>query len=314
MPTDFLHNHKDFGALLRIVAEEMKVQPVLVEKDYWIMHCLYGLQQLKMRFELKGGTSLSKGYRIINRFSEDIDIRIEPPEAMGVKTGPNHDKPAHREGRKAFYDWLAETITIDGIKSIERDTEFDNESYRSGGIRLYYPETTGTSSVLKDGVLLEAGFDTVAPNIDKEISSWAYDYASSRVELVDNRAFAVPCYEPGYTLVEKLQTISTKFRKQQETGQFSVNFLRHYYDVYCLLEQADVQAFIGTEAYLAHKERRFPKLDDPDISRNPAFGLSDPDIFRLYERAYERTAALYYHGRPSLREIIARFASYAERL
>ncbi|MFA1625696.1 hypothetical protein ACDY96_23880 [Rhizobium mongolense] len=54
MPADFLHNHKDFASLLRIVAEEMKVQPMLVEKDYWIMHCLYGLQQLGMKFELKG--------------------------------------------------------------------------------------------------------------------------------------------------------------------------------------------------------------------------------------------------------------------
>jgi hypothetical protein len=211
----------------------MKVQPVLVEKDYWIMHCLYGLQQLEMAFELKGGTSLSKGYRIINRFSEDIDIRIEPPKAMEVKTGPNHDKVAHRESREAFYDWLAETITIEGIQKIERDTEFDNETYRSGGIRLYYRETTGKTD-LKDGVLLEAGFDTVAPNIDKDISSWAYDYAASRVELIDNRALAVPCYEPGYTLVEKLQTISTKYRKQQETGQFPANFLRHYYDVLLL--------------------------------------------------------------------------------
>lgn len=314
MPADFLHNHKDFGPLLRIVAEEMKVQPVLVEKDYWIMHCLYGLQQMKMRFELKGGTSLSKGYRIINRFSEDIDIRIEPPEEMRVKTGPNHDKPAHRESRKTFYDWLAKTITIDGIKSIERDTQFDNESYRSGGIRLYYPEMTGTSLVLKDGVLLEAGFDTVTPNIDRDISSWAYDYASSRVQLIDNRALAVPCYEPGYTLVEKLQTISTKYRKQQETGQFPANFLRHYYDVYCLLDQPDVQSFIGTDSYRTHKDRRFPKLDNPDISSNPAFSLSDPDTFGLYERAYERTAALYYHGRPTLREILARIASDAERL
>ena len=144
MPADFLHRHKDFASLLRIVADQMKVQPVLVEKDYWIMHCLYGLQQLEMAFELKGGTSLSKGYRIIKRFSEDIDIRIEPPKAMEVKYGPNHDKAAHRESRKAFYDWLAETITIDGIQKIERDTEFDNETYRSGGIRLYYPETTGT--------------------------------------------------------------------------------------------------------------------------------------------------------------------------
>jgi hypothetical protein len=92
--------------------------------------------------------------------------------------------------------------------------------------------------VLKGGVLLEAGFDTVAPNIAKDIGSWAYDYASSRVELIDNRALAVPCYEPGYTLVEKLQTISTKYRKQQETGKFPANFLRHYYDVYCLLGQA----------------------------------------------------------------------------
>lgn len=192
MPPDYLHNHKDFASLLRIVAKEMKVQPVLVEKDYWIMHCLYGLQRLEMAFALKGGTSLSKGFRIINRFSEDIDIRIEPPAGMDVKTGPNHDKPAHRESRRSFYDWLAATITIDGISSIERDPEFDNESYRSGGIRLFYPETTSTKSVLQDGVLLEAGFDTVAPNIDKDISSWAYDYAATRVALIDNRALAVP--------------------------------------------------------------------------------------------------------------------------
>ena len=113
----------------------------------------------------------------------------------GSAAGPNHDKPAHGEGRKAFYDWLARTITIDGIQKIERDTEFDNESYRRSGIRLYYPETTGTKSDLKEGVLLEAGFDTVAPNINKNINSWAFDYASSRVELIDNRALAVPCYE-----------------------------------------------------------------------------------------------------------------------
>ena len=51
------------------------------------MHCLYGLQQLGMTFELKGGTSLSKGFQIIDRFSEDIDIRIEPPPDRHVKTG-----------------------------------------------------------------------------------------------------------------------------------------------------------------------------------------------------------------------------------
>ncbi|WP_349962941.1 hypothetical protein [Rhizobium sp. ZPR3] len=75
-----------------------------------------------------------------------------------------------------------------------------------------------------------------------------------------------------------------------------------------------MQGFIGADAYRAHKDRRFLKLDDPDMSRNPAFRLSNPHTFLLYERAYKRIAALYYHDRPSLKEILARFASYAERL
>src|ERR1700716_1807946 len=137
MPADYLHNHPQFADLIRIVAAEKGIDPALVEKDYWIMHCLHGLQQLGMKFELKGGTSLSKGFQIINRFSEDIDIRIEPPAGRDVKTGRNHDKPAHIRSRKDFYDWLAKTIRIDGIEKVERDTAFDNKTLMSAGIRLF---------------------------------------------------------------------------------------------------------------------------------------------------------------------------------
>jgi predicted nucleotidyltransferase component of viral defense system len=89
MPTDYLHNHPQFSELIRIVAGGKNIDPALVEKDYWIMHCLYGLQQLGLTFEMKGGTSLSKGFQIISRFSEDIDIRVEPPPGRSVKTGHN---------------------------------------------------------------------------------------------------------------------------------------------------------------------------------------------------------------------------------
>src|SRR6202171_5665 len=106
MPRDFLHNHAQFADLIRIVAAEKGIDPGLVEKDYWIMHGLYGLQQLGLTFELKGGTSLSKGFQIIYRFSEDIDIRIEPPPGMDVKTNPNQTKPAHIKSRSDFYEWL----------------------------------------------------------------------------------------------------------------------------------------------------------------------------------------------------------------
>src|SRR6266853_1608697 len=134
MPTDYLHNHKQFPDLIRIVAEQKGIDPALVEKDYWIMHSLYGLQKLGLTFELK------------------------------------------------------------------------------------------------DGILLEAGFDVVAPNTAKDISSWMYDHAADKVEIIDNRAKGIACYDPGYTFVEKLQTISTKYRQQQKDKQFPPNFMRHYYE------------------------------------------------------------------------------------
>ena len=63
MPADYLHKHPQFADLIRIVAQDKGIDPALVEKDYWIMHALYGLQKLGLKFELKGGTSLSKGHQ-----------------------------------------------------------------------------------------------------------------------------------------------------------------------------------------------------------------------------------------------------------
>lgn len=100
------------------------------------MHCLFGLQANGFKFQMKGGTSLSKGFSLIHRFSEDIDIQIEPPSHMMVYAGQNHDKPQHIKSRLDFYDWLAENIQIDGITA-ERDQKFDDEKARSGGIRLF---------------------------------------------------------------------------------------------------------------------------------------------------------------------------------
>ena len=315
MPADYLHNHPQFADLIRIVAEAKGIDPALAEKDYWIMHCLYGLQKLGLKFELKGGTSLSKGYQIINRFSEDIDIRIEPPAELHVKTKPNQKKHQHAESRKRFYDWLAETIRIDGIAKVARDTAFDDKQYRSGGIRLSYKGLFALPPDLKEGVLLEAGFDVVTPNHPKDISSWAYDYAvAKKVDIVDNRAKGVACYDPGYTFVEKLQTISTKFRRQQEKKGSPIDFMRHYYDAYSLLQRPEVQAFIGTDAYKTHKKERFRQGDDPDITNNQAFVLSDPEARAAYTKAYDATSALYYSGKPTFDQILKEFATWAKRL
>ena len=309
-----LHESPDFPDLLTVVAREQVIDPGLVEKDYWIMHALWGLQQLGFSFELKGGTSLSKGYGIIHRFSEDIDILIHPEGKL--PTGKNQNKASHVNARRTFYDGLPSKLSIEGFESAGRDEAFDDERMRSAGIRLDYRSAHRLPEGIKTGILLEAGFDQVAPNRPCLISSWAYDKAAEAGlnDLVDNRAIAVPCYEPGYTLVEKLQTISTKFRKLAEDGSMPQNFLRHYYDVYCLLGDPGVQEFIGSPEYIAHKDARFPAADNKVIAENPAFRLEDNEVRRVLERAYERTRALYYRGRPSLREILARIDEHADRL
>lgn len=310
MQLEFLHNHRSFDDLLRIVADEKGISPYLVEKDYWIMHCLFGLQQMDLSFELKGGTSLSKGFGIINRFSEDIDIRIEPPPKLKVNTNKKATKPNQAAGRKDYYDWLAANIKIDGLVNVTRDYEFDDKQhYRSGGVRLRYPVHTDELQGIKAGVLLEVGFDDVTPNIPTTISSWAFDFAKDKVDVLDNRALNVDCYHPGYTFVEKLQTISTKFRKQQEDGTFPVNFMRHYYDVYCLLGVKEVKEFLGTDEYLAHKNKRFPKADNQILAENQAFLLNDDETYRLFESAYKQSASLYYQDQPSFKDIRNRIIS-----
>jgi hypothetical protein len=314
MALDYLHNHPEFPALIRIVGQDQGIDPALVEKDYWIMHCLFGLQQAGMAFHLKGGTSLSKGYGIIHRFSEDIDIRIDPPSSMEVPIGRNQDKPAQCQSRKEFYDWLTQEIRIEGIYEQQRDTLFDDKKYRSGGIRLFYKSFSAPLEGIKTGILLEVGFDDVTPSTLKDISSWAYGYAVKKVPIIDNQAKKVPCYHPGYTFVEKLQTISTKFRKQQQTKMFSENFMRHYYDVYCLLQDPRVQSFIGTPEYGEHKNRRFRQEDNPIIEDNEAFFLSDPTIRAVYQKAYENSRNLYYKGQPGFDEIISLIGSVIKQL
>jgi hypothetical protein len=196
MPHDaFLHERSDFKALVETVADSEKINdPALVEKDYWIMHAVFALKQLGLTFELKGGTSLSKGFGVIHRFSEDIDIRIEPFDGLQVDTNPNHEKPQHVESRRRFFDKLRDKIKILGITAVERDMTYDDETLRNGGLRLRYETRFGSIPGLKDGILLEVGFDQTAPNRAVTISSWVVQFAEGKnLQYTDNRALEIPC-------------------------------------------------------------------------------------------------------------------------
>ncbi|MCX7120829.1 MAG: nucleotidyl transferase AbiEii/AbiGii toxin family protein [Gammaproteobacteria bacterium] len=311
----FLHLLPNIKELLQVVSDEQQLLPTIIEKDYWLMHCLWGIQQRGFQFELKGGTSLSKGFNIIERFSEDIDIQIHPNDAA-VKTGKNIDKPAQIESRKQFFDTITKTLNVPAMR-FYREFNFDDTSgkMRNAGIKAEYTSLFGGDISLKEGVILELGFDQTRPFIPCDITSWALDKAISlNLPVIDNRARNVACYCPEYTFVEKLQTISTKYRLQQEKKIMPINFLRHYYDIYQLLNQKRILDFIGTDDYYNHKKKRFRAADEMEIKKNAAFLLSDDSTRKLYASEFEKKSAIYFGEQPKFLDILDRIKKHIKKL
>lgn len=91
------------------------------------------------------------------------------------------------------------------------------------------------------------------------------------------------------------------------------NFIRHYYDLFHLIERPDVQSFIGTDEYEHFKKERFGG-DDIKIANSDAFKLTDSLDRALFEKKYDRSVSLYFKGRPSLAEILSRIGRDLERL
>lgn len=310
---EFFHERKDAKALFQTLAAEKGYPAAVVEKDYWVMHCLWGLQTSGLHFEMKGGTSLSKGWNIIQRFSEDIDIRFNPPINLNVKG----EKSAHIAARFGFYDDLAAKIVIPGIKT-ERNRAFDDEKAQNGGISLKYDPYFDPLPGLKPEVLLEAGFAKTAPNEPRDFSSWALDKAlAAGLRVTDNRAPAVKCFNPEYTFVDKLQTICRRFRQHRdrnhEERDLPRQFLRHYYDLFMLLGVERVQAFIGTEAYAAYKTEKIKGADAAEFASRTPFTLKDLKIFALFDKEFDSMNTLLLGPGPKFKEVVNRLREYSPK-
>jgi hypothetical protein len=313
---DFFHGRSDAKELFETLAAQKGLPPVVIEKDYWVMHCLWGLQQLGLHFEMKGGTSLSKGWRVIERFSEDIDIRFEPPAGLNVKG----DKPAQAAARLEFYDALAARIKIPGV-AVERSRIYDDEKAQNGGISLKYNSffTPDPGLGLKSEVLLEAGFARTAPNEPRDFSSWALDKAlAAGLEIADNRANGIKCFNPEYTFVDKLQTVCRRFRQWRDRNDPQKDrprqFARHYYDLYMLLAVDRVKEFIGAAEYEKYKCEKLKGLDAKEFASRSAFVLSDDDAYKIFEKDFKALDGLLLSPGPAFSEVIKRMRAWSPKL
>jgi hypothetical protein len=92
---------------------------------------------------------------------------------------------------------------------------------RNAGLRLSYETHSGSIAGLKDGILLEVGFDHTASNRSVTISSWIIQFAEAKkLQYADNRALDIPCYNLEYTFVEKVQAVVRKYGQFKGRGKF----------------------------------------------------------------------------------------------
>ena len=205
----FLHDDGEFGDALAIVATQRGVGEALVEKDYWIIHTLWALVEAGLTVSFKGGTSLSKGFGLIRRFSEDLDVKIESP---GLPAVPDWESTSKTAGlaRRAYFVALGERLQVPGAQ-VEEDPALRDEAWRSATFKVTYPKrSAGTlPAVMRPYVQLEVGSARIRPGQPRPLTSWLHELVEEQgrlgTDFIANLPGDVHCVSPHVTLLEKIE-------------------------------------------------------------------------------------------------------------
>lgn len=267
------------------IADTTGIPVAQIEKDFWITEVLRGVaaggSEAEVTAVFKGGTSLSKAFGLIRRFSEDIDI-VVVLAGLGIKT-------AHRV-LKSFVE-AAENAT--GLPA-----EIDEASASRGVKRtaiFRYP-TDAQSDALSTGVRLELGTRGGAmPTQRRSITSLLDQFQSSNttgIETLIGPPIEMHVQAPVRTLIEKLMIVHHAAVEDDVVER--QRLVRHYYDIWCLVESDQVRAALKESPAdvlardtLVHSEAASrPTTSRPEggFASSPAFDLPlDADVAEAYE-------------------------------
>ena len=313
----FVHEDPQFEQLLGIVARETGIAEALIEKDYWVTHTLWALHETGLEIWFKGGTSLSKGFGLIQRFSEDLDLMIQPGAETGLPnvrswTSTNRGPVARRQ---AFYDALANALVVPSVP-IKRDRSRIDKRARSADYLGHYPgvRLNQLAPALSPFVRLEVGHARVVPRVKKMLSSFVHDYVDAQGMLGDyddNRPRAVRCVHPLVTLFEKLDAIARRYSRDPVEAD---TFVRHYEDsaqiIRCVDDLPPIKMTVVELAQDMVAKKDMRALPSPD---EPALRLDDPDKRAAIERAYTKIAPMFWGHRIPLDEACSVIRSWLGR-
>ena len=226
--------------LFRATAQAMQVHEAIVEKDFWvcwILDYLFQLSPWKKKMVFKGGTSLSKAYHIIERFSEDIDLILDwrlldyPGDEPWQARSANKQNEFNIEANQQCAAFLEHEFVPALSKSLKELAEAEiGVEARGQEVLIQYPHSFSLSAILPQ-IKLEVGpLAAWIPSENKEIHSYA---AENFPHLFSQSHTAVSTIVAERTFWEKA-TILHQEAHRPLTNRLPPRYSRHYYDLYRL--------------------------------------------------------------------------------
>ena len=309
----------------------MGISPTLLEKDFWVSWILTHIFQLPFSNHLvfKGGTSLSKCYGLIQRFSEDCDITIDKAlfsESMDDSSlsGKQFQRLLELADKQAI-DFIQHTFTT-SLENIIRESlpteatwQLLPDEFEPKNLRFYYPVATSTHEhpYIKQSVLIELGIrGDIYPCEEKNVLSYV---ESKFLDLLSLKQTPIRTLLPIRTFWEKITLLHAE-NNRPEGKDLGDRLSRHYYDVYQL-----IQAHIDDDALI-----NFDLLHDVIANKKKYFRASwanydtaIPGQLRIYphekllkelERDYKNMNLMIFGTVPSFEEILNSIQNFQTKI
>ncbi len=309
---------KEQKALFEATAISRKMTPGMVEKDFWVCWTLdYLFQQSpwKDQFSFKGGTSLSKCYGLIDRFSEDIDLIIDWRLIGCGKDEPWRERSRTQQDRynkdvNARTGEFLRNELVPGLQKVFRELIHDDfileiDSGDPQTVCFSYPRLFDDNAILPV-IRLETGpLAAWTPTQNTVVTPFVAEQYPHVFKKADTTVRAV---SPERTFWEKVLILhKMAFRSD---GRVPERYSRHYYDLWCMANSPVKQAALQEPKLL----RRVVKFNDRFYYAASAhYELAEPGSLQLMPNSaclgklrkdYEHMQSMIYGPKPDFDEIL----------
>lgn len=316
-----LFEHPEFEQAMLRAAEHLQVSEQFIEKDYYLTEILRIINAHVGESALfKGGTSLSKGWGLITRFSEDIDLFVDP-EKFDPRPGKNTMDKILKQLSETVAEHPALTWLTDESRTIGGLGREDYFAYKTR-----FAELPGVRPAVRLEPGVQSGsFPTEVVPIRSLIGLFLQEEGFA--EMADDlTGFEMALLHYRRTFVEKLFALHGKVLRLQEEGHPLARDARHYADLYALADQHEVRSMLASSEYAQIREdydeksrKFFPASYRPpehlSFVDSPAL-FPSPELRAALAADYDEQCQLLFSGstHPPFDEVLARFAEIRELL